>query len=217
MFQSNIQIPRVWVFATLLSVASSVVAQADFCQDDVGERNPTTPSSDFRIVSDGIVEHRTTGLQWARCALGQQFIDGECVGDADVLTWSEAQQAVADLNRSGALGGYKDWRLPSVDELLSIVERCREAPSINPEIFPNTPWTGFWTATLHFDGQRRVDSHDPEHVDIDALSGAHEDDEDEEQQDKPLPREAWFVGFYRGLEYPYDINSGYRVRVVRTP
>ena len=202
--------------ATALAASPAAVARDAHCDDEVGEREATTPDSDFAMLGNGVVQHRPTGLQWAQCAIGQRAVSGTCTGNATVFSWSDASQAVERVNATGEIGGHTDWRLPTVEELNTIVEKCREAPAINTSIFPNTPWTGFWTSTLHFDGKERLDDHDPEHVQIDALSGAHEDDE-EDDQDRERPSEAWFVGFYKGLEYPYDIASAYRVRVVRNP
>ena len=38
------------------------------------------------------------------------------------------------------------WRIPTVDELKEIVKK-RYNPSIDPDIFPNTPAAIFWTTT----------------------------------------------------------------------
>ena len=200
--------------AITLGLSESALARDAHCDDNVGERASTTPDSDFAVLGNGVVQHRPSGLQWAQCAIGQRVAGSTCIGNASVFNWDEARQAVEQLNRSGELAGNTDWRLPTVEELTQLVEKCREAPSINTSIFPNTPWTGFWTSTLHYDGKDRLDNHDPEHVEVDAKSGAHPDDDDE---DRERPSEAWFVGFYKGLEYPYDVASSYRVRVVRNP
>jgi len=183
------------------------------CEDGVGSNNPTTPDREFIDMDNGVVQHARTGLQWARCAVGQTWSSGRCRGAADVFLWNEAKAAIDQLNRTGRVGGHGDWRLPTVEELATLIEECREAPAINTDIFPNTPWSGFWTSTLHFDGRNRVDDYDPEHVAVNAKDGAHEDDEERDI----YPEEAWFVGFYRGLEYPYDIKSSYRLRPVREP
>lgn len=208
----NIAIAAIAV--ALITWGGSISAQNDHCQDGTGADRATTPSRDFIDLGAGLVQHERTGLQWSRCAIGQSFEAGRCRGAATVFYWDEARDAVDQLNRTGELAGHTDWRLPTVEELRSIVEECRETPSINPEIFPDTPWSGFWTATLHDDGQRRVDDYEAEHVDNDARRGAHPND-DEEDEDGLVPLEAWFVGFFKGLEYPYNVDSSYRVRPVR--
>jgi len=214
---TNSTMSRIGLFLGAVALAGTAAAQDSHCDDNTGRSNPTTPASAFVDRGDGTVTHSETGLQWSRCAIGQQFNGRECEGQAQVLYWEEATDAIAQVNDRGTLGGHDDWRVPSLDELLTIIEKCREAPAINTEIFPNTPWTGFWTSTLHRDSE---DPHEAEHVDNPAYRGAHpeeEDEEDEFREDQPEKNpEAWFVGFYKGMEYPYDIYSSYRVRPVRS-
>ncbi|MGY6587883.1 MAG: Lcl C-terminal domain-containing protein [Wenzhouxiangella sp.] len=168
----------------VISLAMSALAVANdrHCQTDVGENRATTPTADFQRLNDATVVQQRSGLQWSKCALGQRSNNQFCEGRATAMSWQEATAAVAELNANGGLAGHTDWRLPTRQELETIVERCREAPAINEDIFPNTPWAGFWTSTL--------------------------DDVEEENQ-------AWFVGFYRGLSYPFAKSASYRVRVVR--
>ena len=45
------------------------------------------------------------------------------------------------------LGGYHDWRMPSFDELRSIVDYGRYNPAINTTFFPNTVASYYWSAT----------------------------------------------------------------------
>lgn len=204
-----------FIACALASLLWTTAALADdsHCEDGVGAARASTPDREFTDMGDGVVQHDRTGLQWARCALGQTWSSGRCQGAADVFFWQEAKDAVKQLNRTGQLGGHTDWRLPTVEELATLIEKCRETPAINTDIFPNTPWSGFWTSTLHFDGDNRVDDYDPEHVEVSAKDGAHE----EEDERDIYPQEAWFVGFFKGLEYPYDIESSYRLRPVREP
>ena len=46
------------------------------------------------------------------------------------------------------LGGYHDWRVPKLKELLSIVDFGRSTPSINP-IFENTASASYWTSSSY--------------------------------------------------------------------
>lgn len=205
---------RIGLILGVMGMATAAVAQDSHC-DDSGRGSATTPMSDFTDNGDGTVTHRESGLQWARCSVGQEFNGSGCDGQAQVFFWNETDDAVAQINAQGGIGGYSDWRVPTLDELLTIVERCRQAPAINPDLFPNTPWTGYWSATLHRDSN---DPHEVEHVSNPAYRGAHdeEEEEDEEGNRREKNPEAWFVGFYKGLEYPYDIYSSYRLRPVRS-
>lgn len=194
-----------------LSAFAPIAIADSHCDPEVGERDPTTPSGDFDFRNETVL-HSPSRLQWSRCALGQQFDGTSCVGSARVYTWDEAREVVAEVNQSRILASYDDWRLPSVDELLTIVERCREAPAINTNAFPATPWSGFWTSTPRGDADGEYNGEGVPHVDPEAPRGAHNN---EDEDDENLGPEAWFVGFYYGMEYAYLTNSGYRVRLVR--
>jgi serine/threonine-protein kinase len=64
----------------------------------------------YSIKDDGTVVDAATGLQWQRA--GSEF----------PITWTEAHAFVAALNTSG-FAGATDWRLPTVEELVSLLER----------------------------------------------------------------------------------------------
>jgi serine/threonine protein kinase len=64
----------------------------------------------YRRNEDDTVSDATTGLQWQR--QGSDF----------PLTWTNARAYVNDLNSNG-FAGAADWRLPTVDELVSLLER----------------------------------------------------------------------------------------------
>ena len=102
---------------------------------------PTTPTGDFIDNQDGTVTHKTTGLTWMRCTLGQTWTGLTCSGTAGTYTY---RQAVA-LKPSFA--GKSGWRLPNISELQTIVERQRSKPAINQRIFPNTLNNWFWSSS----------------------------------------------------------------------
>ncbi|MEN1727750.1 MAG: DUF1566 domain-containing protein [Pseudomonadota bacterium] len=136
------------LLAALLLIAPAALAQDRHCQGGIGEDESSTPDTAFELPRDGTVIHSRTRLQWAQCAMGQSWSRDLCEGQATSMTWEEANTAVDALNQNGELAGYTDWRLPSREDLENIVELCREAPAINENIFPNTPWAGFWTSSL---------------------------------------------------------------------
>ena len=85
---------------------------------------PTTPTSDFTDNQDGTVTHKTTGLTWMRCAMGQTWTGSVCTGTATTYTYDAAKKLSYDF------AGNSDWRLPNIAELQTIVERG----TINPAI-----------------------------------------------------------------------------------
>ena len=94
---------------------------------------------DANTVSDS-----ATGLTWQR---NLPATYAGCIGDLGgfraVVHREEAKAYCTDL----ALVGV-GWRLPTHDELLSIVDASHTDPSINPNAFPNTPSTFFWSSSL---------------------------------------------------------------------
>ena len=119
--------------------------------------NPTTPDSRFVDEGDGTITDTRTGLRWQRCPVGYQlndngtsgqYDDDTCTASATTLfNWQGALQAAEDLNGSGGLSGFTDWRVPSVKELASIVEYRCESPAINDSIFPDTDSALYWSST----------------------------------------------------------------------
>lgn len=97
---------------------------------------PTTPTSDFTDNGNGTVTHNTTGLTWKRCAEGMTWTGSTCSGTANGYTWDQASALSTST-----------WRLPTIDELSSIVESNATNPAINTTIFPFTPSSDFWSAT----------------------------------------------------------------------
>lgn len=50
---------------------------------------------------------------------------------------------------TAALCGFTDWRLPSIRELQTLVHYGAASPAIDPTYFPNTPASGFWSASSY--------------------------------------------------------------------
>lgn len=145
MFKSGF-FTSLWLLAIVVAV-NPALADESHCESGVGENRALTPASAFELPHDGTVVHTATGLQWAQCAIGQDWNRNSCLGTAEVFTWNDARAAIDALNGNGGLAGFTDWRLPTREELESIAETCREAPAINSNIFPNTPWAGFWSSS----------------------------------------------------------------------
>ena len=93
------------------------------------------PPARFTASGETVVDN-ATHLTWQRGVATSAGDDG-----AGRWTWAHAKSTCAGLG-----GGY---RLPTVKELLTIVDFTRSSPAIDTSstAFPGTPSEAFWTAT----------------------------------------------------------------------
>ncbi len=100
------------------------------------------------IVQDGIATNPETGLMCLRFAYGQRWDDGKVVGYAEELDWDDAMDIPDTFNQQG-YAGYKDWRVPTIDELLTLIDEAKgtKGNCINENVFPkNDAWL-FWSSS----------------------------------------------------------------------
>ncbi|MCI5219842.1 MAG: DUF1566 domain-containing protein [Candidatus Electrothrix sp. LOE2] len=103
---------------------------------------------------DGTVTDTKTGLMWKRCSEGLSGVNCED-GKAKEYTWNDAVERFKNVEYAG----YSDWRLPTIDELKTLMYCSKgadkdgwcndgsERPTINQQAFPNTEtfsvvWSG---------------------------------------------------------------------------
>lgn len=92
---------------------------------------------------DGTITHGH--LMWKQCAEGQ--IGFDCVGQPIHCSWIEAMRIPIVANATTAFVGHSDWRLPTREELASLVMDGRE-PAACTEAFPNCPASPFWSSSI---------------------------------------------------------------------
>ncbi|SFR54034.1 DUF1566 domain-containing protein [Thiomicrospira sp. ALE5] len=71
----------------------------------------------YVLNNDGTVYDKKTNLIWMRCSLGQTWTGTTCSGDAS----RHFLQVAEDLAKQSRFAGKTDWRVPTVDELHSLV------------------------------------------------------------------------------------------------
>jgi hypothetical protein len=104
------------------------------------------------VGSDVTVEDKKTGLMWKQCSEGATGSGCADLGTTATSYTSAAAvyQRVNAVNAAPAtLGsGHADWRLPTVKELASLVDRCAiNNVAINLSYFPNTKQSSYVSAT----------------------------------------------------------------------
>mgnify|MGYP000052905118 CR=1 FL=1 len=82
---------------------------------------------------NGTITDKNTGLIWQK-------------GSPDsTMDWNSSLTYCENLT----LAGYENWRLPTIKELISIVDYCQYDPAINIEFFPNTASDKYWSSTTN--------------------------------------------------------------------
>jgi Protein of unknown function (DUF1566) len=118
-----------------ISATSSSWAACNSSQSD------RTPSSRYVVKGDEVYDKKTD-LTWQHCSVGQHWKEGAgCVGVIKQMTWEEA--------KAQAQGG---WRLPSKDELTTLLAANCSKPAINEEIFPDMELDKLWYWTSSENG-----------------------------------------------------------------
>lgn len=136
-------VSRTATFALLLLSAcaaefSALPAASAGCDSNQPNR---TPSSRYVIKGDEVYDKKTD-LTWQHCSVGQHWKEGVgCVGVIKQMTWDEA--------KSQAQNG---WRLPSKDELTTLLAPNCSKPAINEEAFPDMELDKLWYWTSSENG-----------------------------------------------------------------
>lgn len=136
----------IFTLTLLLAISSyaGTVRAVQTCRSE-SEIPANTPTEQFIDHGDGTVTDTKTGLMWAKCPEGLSGSDC-ATGSAITHNWQEA----LNLASTSVFADYNDWRLPNINELLSIIERQCANPAINLLVFPNTPASFFWTASPYY-------------------------------------------------------------------
>ena len=147
------------VYASSLADISPVNSKSRFAR---------APASDSQI--DSCVQDRVTGLMWeVKTADGglrdwnNRYTNFDNAAVEQFWTgsdWIKPTQAQIDAPSNSAgfkdsvnaqgLCGFKDWRLPTLDELQSILDTSRIiglSPTIDAHWFPNTQIAAYWSAS----------------------------------------------------------------------
>ncbi len=139
----------------LMTMASLLaLAQDRTLAQDCRQTLPVSaPDQRYTQNADGTVTARVTGLIWKQCPEGLSGADcgagnGQLPEDSTLLTWQAALQHAAAADFAGS----RDWRLPDLKELHSLIDLQCGTPALNSHLFPKTPGLSaseFWTSSPH--------------------------------------------------------------------
>ena len=82
---------------------------------------------------DGTVSDLDTDLMWQQATTPGVYI------------WDDAVKYCKNL----ILAGYLDWRLPTVEELRTIIKKGSSPVIIDMDYFPDTMASHYWTSTIY--------------------------------------------------------------------
>ncbi len=84
------------------------------------------------VSGDVVVVDNATGLMWHQS------------GSDDEMGWDDAKKWVKDLNSEEAYAGYNDWRLPTLEEAVSLLESNWDDSYIDHVFSKEQKWE-IWT------------------------------------------------------------------------
>jgi len=90
---------------------------------------------DYKVIErqgNKLVVDQTTGLTWQQSGSKEMWFE-------------DAQYHIQDLNK-GTYGGYKDWRLPTLEEAMSLVEPARKNGKLYIDSVFDKTQSYIWTA-----------------------------------------------------------------------
>ena len=120
-------IPSRWLSVVSLGALVLITATATLVRAEA-------PACHYSIV-DSTVTDNDTKLTW------QQPVD------AATYTWDQATTYCTGLSLVG-----DGWRLPTAQELQTIVDESSSKPAIDKDAFPNTPSAAFWSSSPYAGG-----------------------------------------------------------------
>ncbi len=116
---------------------TSMIKKYDFyCSEEWPWSNPNGKGigNDFKLENEGLVVLvRTTGLKWQQS------------GSAKYKTFSDAQAYIDELNRN-RFAGHSNWRLPTLEEAMSLMESERKSGGLYIDSIFKITQDWIWTS-----------------------------------------------------------------------
>ena len=144
----------IFSYPPLKTGQTTVYAVGDNGTNQTGSaRGYTGPTQHATYTSNYTTKDNATGLVWKTCSQG--LSGANCAtGTAVTLTWVNASadptngcSALNSANNGNGYAGLKTWRLPSIQELETLLDFGKSNSAINTTAFPATVADAYWTST----------------------------------------------------------------------
>ncbi|HAY23438.1 MAG TPA: hypothetical protein DCY27_15015, partial [Desulfobacterales bacterium] len=127
----------------LPDTGQAVSYTATFGEDN--DYNPPSVQKNYTtfyggVETSSVTVDNVTGLVWVS---NPSDVSGGLYVSSGTWMWLNALTRCENLSYAG----YDDWRLPNVNELLSIADFGRQNPAIDTAYFLNTENNSYWTST----------------------------------------------------------------------
>jgi hypothetical protein len=84
------------------------------------------------------------------CLIWEVKTDDGSINDKEKkYEWNDAEPIFINALNDQKFGGFSNWRMPTVKELMSIVDIGNSNPAIDSNYFPNTLSASYWTSMSH--------------------------------------------------------------------
>lgn len=93
-----------------------------------------------------MVRDNVTGLIWE---VKTYYDYGSIHNQNDTYNWYDAQSVFIVALNNANFGGFSDWRLPTIKELVFILDRDKNYPLFNATYFPTLIDSYYWSSTAH--------------------------------------------------------------------
>ncbi|MDH5721217.1 MAG: DUF1566 domain-containing protein, partial [Spirochaetia bacterium] len=135
--------------------SGTLIACAGTGQDGEYQRGRTVsftgPTPHGTYTSDYTTTDNVTGLVWKSCSEGQT--GAACTGTATTHTWDTADtttcSALNSANGGVGYAGINTWRLPTFDELKTLINYSVVSPSSFAAAFPATVVNPYWSSSTY--------------------------------------------------------------------
>lgn len=141
------------VVQTCASVSGTFPRQDGHYVNVPWARSFTGPTQHPTFTADFTTKDNTTGLTWKSCSEGQSG-SGCATGGVSFVNWATATDATTcgsalnNINGGSGYAGLTNWRLPTIEELSTLINYDGSSPAVDAVNFPLTSVANlYWSSS----------------------------------------------------------------------